>query len=222
MTTIFATMIPFAIIIVIPVLFLIGKGKKHIFNFKATNWLLMIYIGILFVSLLLVMIIRPEELTTHGEREEIDLYEMIYKGKRAEVGPAYLLDENSYKFEEETLTVTTPSTNQGSEIFVERKKENDGKIDVHIYGNELFIDGKDFSDNLISPSVKLDGENLKVVYPEYQEIKIAMAKNEFPINQFTGKSYSDRGFDYVHPIIYLQIPQNVELTENPAIQYINQ
>lgn len=221
MNTIFATMIPIAIILVIPVFLLIVGAKKKTFPLKVTNVFLLTYVGVLILSFVIVTFIQPKELTIVGEEESIDLYELIYEGKRKEIDPKYLIDETSYHFNEKSLTVSAFPTNINLLFFVERKTEEDGKIDVSIYGKGLYINRKDFSDKLTTPTIRLNGERLEVGYSESQNIKIAMVKDEFPINQFRGKTFQSTEFNFERPIIHIQVPKNVEITENPDIQYMN-
>lgn len=221
MNTIFATMIPIAVVLVIPVFLLIIGAKKNMFTLKVTNIFLLTYIGVLLLSFLIVTFIQPKELSVVGEKENIDLYELIYEGKRKEIDPKYLIDEKSYDFNEKSLSIFSFPTNHISIIFVERKADEDGKIDVSIYGKGLYINRKDFSDKLTIPTIRLNGERLEVGYSESQNIKVAMVKDEFPINQFREKTIQGTEFDFERPIVYIQIPQNVKVADNPEIQYIN-
>lgn len=222
MNTVFATLIPIAIIIVLPVLFLIGKAKSRTFSVKITHWLLIVYSAVLLLSLVIVSFIKFEKPITHEEKG-INLYDAVYDGKILDIGQDYILEDNSYEFKGDTLSITSPNFEESSTLFIDRKKEQDNRIDVSIYGKGLYVNGIDLSEKLNLPSLRLDGETLTIVYPDHQELKMALVKNEFTINQFKGESIFNQSYHFDRPIIYLQIPQNVELKDNPDmfIQYIN-
>jgi hypothetical protein len=222
MITAFTAIIPIAIIVALPILFFIFRGKAKYFNVKVTHWLLMIYTGVLLLSLIVFIFIKPGEhaAKVDEEQEWFDIRGAIHSGNISELEAHYLLEKYSFDYTEPTLNVTSAYMEYGSAIFVERKKEDDGKVDVHIYGTGLNIEGIDLSEKVITPSIRLNDKTLSIVYPEYQEINIALVKNEFTINQFTGESKMGMDYSLDSPILFIRIPHNLGLKEN-ADMFLN-
>lgn len=221
MSLILTTLIPVMIIIAIPIFLLTVRRGRNISPFKFTNILLLVYIGVLLLSLVLVNVMGVKGLTEVVGPQRVDIYKLLYDGKRTEIDSKYLIDEKSFEFHGETLSIASIPTNQTFNFFVDRTDEEDGKINVMIYGKGLYIDQKDFSDKILPPSVNLQGERLEVGYSEFQNIKIAMVRNEFPVNQFKGKSNLSTEFDFNRPFIYIQVPENIKIAENRDILYVN-
>lgn len=220
MRTAFTAFVPIAIIVILPVLFLLIRAKNKYLNVKVTHWLVMIYTGILLLSLVVVSFIKPVEIQM-VKQEENDLYETIHDGEISKIGSKYLLLESGFDFEGKVLSITSPNYN--SLIFLERKKEDDSRIDVKMYGIGFIMDGVNLSEKVIPPRVRLDDDQLTITRTEFQEIKLARVKNEFIINQFTREPMFKQGFDFEGPIMYLQIPHNLEIKESPEIRihYVN-
>lgn len=220
MRTAFTAFIPIAIIVALPILFFLLKAKTKYFTVKITHWLLIIYTGVLLLSLGVFIFIQPDQHVAEvaDEEEWFDIGGAIHSGKK--IDSKYLLDKTSFDYTENTLYMASSYMEYGSVIYVERKNEDDGKIDVHMYGNGLNVEGIDLSEKIIKPSIRLKDETLSIVYPEYQEINVALVKNEFTINQFTGDSKMGMGYSQESPILYIKIPHNLGVKEN-ADMFLN-
>jgi len=219
MSAIFTTFIPIAIFLILPVIIIFARSKTKAISVKITHWLLLVYGGVLLIAMAMSSFIKAEEPTIY-QKKPIDFYETANKGRMSEIGKEYVLAENSYEFKGESLSIksSVPET-----IFVERKKEGDDRLEVYFYGNGLNVSGLDFTERVIPPSTRLNGEILTVTYPGFQEMKIAFVKNDFMINQFKNQKSLHQMVDYDSTIIYMKIPQNLKISPNPDIyiEYIN-
>jgi hypothetical protein len=211
MTTMFTTIIPISVIIALPILYVL---KRYV-SIKITHWLLVIYGAILLASLILVAFTKPLEVgKINATQENIDLYEIMHNGEISKLGKNHLIDAQSFEYKGENITLTSPNGENNSTVFVERKTEDDGRIDVHFYGSGLYMEGINLTEKIILPSLRMEEGTLSIIHPGFQEINIAVVKDEFTINQFTGERDRDQGIHFDGPIIYLQIPQHLEIKKD--------
>ncbi|MFE3974490.1 MULTISPECIES: hypothetical protein [unclassified Peribacillus] len=184
---------------------------------KVTHWLLFIYIGILLLGTAFVPFIIDDSMSQKGmekvvdtDRELSDLYSNLNKGEIDQVDAEYLMKEKNFSnYQNNTIKVES-SNGDGSQIFVERKTNNDDTIEAFIFGNGLIIDGYDFSRKLKPYHLELMDDTLTINLPQQQDINLIITKADFPIRQFTGESILNPSFS-TDQVVYLRIPNNLEL-----------
>ncbi|MFE4133116.1 hypothetical protein [Peribacillus sp. YIM B13482] len=184
---------------------------------KVTHWLLFIYIGILLLGTAFVPFIIDDSMSQKGmekvvdtNRELSDLYSNLNKGEIDQVDAEYLMKERNFSnYQNHTIKVKS-SNGDGSQIFVERKTNNDDTIEAFIFGNGLIIDCYDFSRKLKPYHLELMDDTLTINLPQQQDINLIITKADFPIRQFTGESILNPSFS-TDQVVYLRIPNNLEL-----------
>ncbi|MDF9761461.1 competence protein ComGC [Peribacillus simplex] len=184
---------------------------------KVTHWLLFIYIGVLLLGTAFVPFIIDDSMSQKGmekvvdtDRELSDLYSNLNKGEIDQVDAEYLMKERNFSnYQNQTIKVKS-SNGDGSQIFVERKTNNDDTIEAFIFGNGLIIDGYDFSRKLKPYHLELMDDTLTINLPQQQDINLIITKADFPIRQFTGESILNPSFS-TDQVFYLRIPNNLEL-----------
>lgn len=186
-------------------------------NAKITHWLLIIYLGVLLLSLCISFFMKVDEPSVLvEEKQTTDLYEALYSGEISKNDTPYLLDKNSFEYSGESLSITTANVEEGTSVFIERKSVNDNLVEVRVYGNIVDTNGLDLSEKILPPRVKLSEKTLAITYPGAQEIKVALMKNVFASNQITGDKISN-GVTTGGPIVYLRIPPSLELKADSAL-----
>ncbi|MGE7185535.1 hypothetical protein ACQKKK_16515 [Peribacillus sp. NPDC006672] len=184
---------------------------------KVTHWLLFIYIGVLLLSTAFVPFIIDGPMSQKGmekvvdtDRELSDLYSKLNKGEIDQIDAKYLMKESNFSNHENQTIKVESSNDDGSQIFVERKTNNDDTIEAFIFGNGLIIDGYDFSSILKPYHLELMDDTLTINLPQQQDINLIITKADFPIRQFTGESIINPSFS-TDQGVYLRIPNNLEL-----------
>lgn len=210
---------------------LLKNNKKSKFvTLKITHWLLIIYVGVLLLSIPLVTLLTNDTISSrekvedwNEERELSHFYTAIHEGNVEQLGSRHLINEEAYDYGNQSLNIRS---NSGIDISinVERTDRNDGKIEALVYTNGLIISGYDFSDMLVPINFRLVGDTLEVIHPEHQSINIAIVRNEFTINQFTGQKPINDVAGGGQLEVYLKIPQSLQINEEPNvhIQYVNE
>lgn len=213
----FAALIPMAVIVALPLLFFIVRVKK-----KVTHWLLVVYIGVLLLSFVAAFFIKSEALEI-TDRPRDDLYYLLNSGEIYAKGSNLLLKEDSFPIEGEKVRVTSSHGDEGSSVYIERKAEDDQKMDVHAYGS-FSIAKLDVSEDIVLPAVQLKDETLTIVYPEYQDLKTSIVMNEFTIEQFTGNTKFNSEFQIDGPILLIRIPPDLEIEADSTteLNYIDE
>jgi ABC-type transport system involved in multi-copper enzyme maturation permease subunit len=197
-------------------------GKKYL-TIKITHWLLLIYVGVLVLSSIAVPLFAQEndQIESMNQRDSengvfdpySELLSKLSEGEVDEIAPSYLQDEMSFDYPNDTIRIV-PNTNNGPQIFVERKEKGSSKIEVEIYSTGLVVDGLDYSSMLKPPQIDLT-ENILTVNPIYQEFNFAIASNGYPIRQFTRESmFKHQSVRSGDSFVYLRIPSDIEIEGN--------
>lgn len=210
----FAALIPMAVIVALPLLFFIVRVKK-----KVTHWLLVVYIGVLLLSVVAAFFIKSDE-PEITDRPRDYLYEMLYSGEIYAKGSNLLLKEDSFPIEGEKVRVTSSYGDESSSVYIERKTEDDQKMDVLAYGS-FSIAKLDVAEEIVLPAVQLKDGTLTIVYPEYQKLKTSIVMNEFTIEQFTGNKKYNSEFQIDGPILLVRIPPDLEIEADSTTELIS-
>lgn len=201
-------------IVILPLLFFLVRSKK-----KITHWLLVAYIGLLLLAVVATFFIKTEAPKVSNGKMT-DLYGLVSSGELLSKGSDFLLEENSYVVEGDTLQISSVNpSNTNANIYVERKAEDNNQVEVYHYGN-IIIAGIDVSEERELPVIRMEKEKLLIVYGKDQELNASVVMNEFTINQFTGESKMDSDFQTDGPIIYIRIPHSLEVKGDSTIDFI--
>lgn len=137
--------------------------------------------------------------------EEPDQIEGIYKNKT-----------QTFKLDTNFLTLDESATHGNYLIFIKRKGVDDGEIEVSSYATERFVGGANLAKNILPspPNISLKNGRLFINAPERLNLEFKVFMADFTVDQF--KHVNQNSFDsYRSPsmwkIIYLQVPQSVEI-----------
>lgn len=181
---------------------------------RVNHWLVLIYIGVLLLSTVFVPFIIDDSMSQKGmekvvdtDQELSDLYASLDKG---EMDAKYLRKESSLSYDQ-NQTLKVESRDKGvSQIYIERKESHDDTIEAFVFGTGLMIEGYDFSSKLKDYHFKLMDDTL-TINPPQQDIRLIITKTNFPIRQFTDESIMNPSFSSGDQVVYLRIPNNLEL-----------
>jgi hypothetical protein len=229
--SILLTFLPIGMVLFLAVLlFLMINRRVKFVTVKITHWLLSIYTGVLllataFVPFILDDTIRLEKVNQEDiDRASSNFYAKISQGKIARIDKKYIAVDKSFDdYQSQTLRVAS-SSEYVPQVFVERKTSDDDKIEAYIFDTGLIIDGIDLSENLKRYKVQLIENTLTIIPPEEQNIKISMARDDFPIRQFTGESIISDTFTSRDTFVYLRIPEDIEIItdDDMYLEYIEE
>ena len=217
-----------SILLIFPVLLIVFFIKIGKTSRKVTYWILSAYLTVLVIATAAVPFITDNtslnKVDDHLEMEKAwnDLDRKLRQGQIKEVDTRYLLMENSYNVDQLKTLQLKSSKENSTQVLVERKKINDGKMDAFIYSSGLIINDYDFSNQLKPYHLDFFDHTLRIISSQ-QRIKLALTTNPFPIRQFTGES-GLMGHSSMHgnQFIYLQIPLDLEVVADDRIdlQYV--
>ena len=207
-------------------------GKKYM-TIKITHWLLLVYVGMLVLASVTVpLFAQDHEKIESVQGKDVDddemndpyshLYSKLSNGEVDEINPSYLQEERNFDHYSNKSISIVPNTNNGPQVFVERKEKADSTIEVAIYSTGLVVDDLDFS-SLLNPSEVELQDDILTVNTIYQEFHFAIAGNGYPIRQFTGETmFEHHSYRSGDSFVYLRIPRDIEIEGNlDALQLIN-
>ncbi|MFO1446396.1 hypothetical protein KDN24_24970 [Bacillus sp. Bva_UNVM-123] len=214
------------ILIIIPIVFVKKNKVNKRVTIKTTHWLFYLYFSILllsacFASFFVNDIVEGRKVSSETEihAKKYEFRKALNEGKIETIASENLLKLSSFPYEKSALKISYEGPGY-SDLYVERKKVDDGTIEAYVFANGLIVGGYDFTDQLqpLNFAVSEVDEQLTISSSmERKELKIALMKKEFPINQFYDQT---KFFDInIHdePVVYLRIPKDVHVVENEEL-----
>ncbi|KAA0550377.1 hypothetical protein FZW96_03295 [Bacillus sp. BGMRC 2118] len=219
-----ALLIVLPIILLLFIVFMIKTGVRWKFiNVRGSRWIIVGYGTILAISTIIFIILphdsdKEYRRLSDKEMEQINNYDYTLdvldsakKGKIENTKGVYRNKKWEFDFTGEKLSLVK-GDGIGTLVVVEKKDKNDGKVEVSSYASELIIENVASQEKLNPPGVELNGENLRIIMPEMQELNYSMINKEFTITQFKQKkSINDYqgSMTMAHEILYIRIPKDV-------------
>ena len=215
--------LPFAIILIILAFgySLIKFGKKF-FTTKITHWALLSYLVILLVATI-ILPFMSDDIKVMGkvdQREEDkvmnEIYENLQTGKLDQIHDLYLASEKTFKHDESQPLRITSANEQGTHVYIEKKQENDGEMDVFVYRPSLFVNEIDFSEILDSYEITKKENSLQISVPT-KDLHLSILSAPFPTRQLTGDSITSHSSSSTEGIVYLRVPSNLQITNSNQV-----
>ncbi|OIK16517.1 hypothetical protein BIV60_04405 [Bacillus sp. MUM 116] len=201
-----------------------GSGKrKGKYNFKRrVYWILGSYITVLLISFFIDVanpvtgmmadrkIVKDKDL----DQENSELYVAALEGKIAESGNQFVVKKWAFDYQGRNLEIK--SENEGffnARVVVERKKDNDGKIEATYYQTRSSIDHREITEKKRPIRIQLYENTLMLGEQDRVELKFSQFENAFTVNQFTGSGWfkHESSFYESQGILYLKIPKDLKL-----------
>lgn len=97
-------------------------------------------------------------------------------------------------------------------ILLAERTEKGSPMKVEHYVTRSIIDGFDVTEAMKSPEIRMEGETLLIRYPDPVELNISQYISSFTTRQFNGEELWESESLIGSDIIYLRIPEGVEVT----------
>lgn len=213
----------FFLLLVGLIIFIRYMGRKV--HYKKIKWILGGYIAILLISIIVVHMLPGDDFLEevvgqNGEwvidQEYQDFYNAVEEGRLDQIESMHKNKKWNFEYAGEQLEIVAmDGENFGIRIIVKNKDIDDGIIEVAGYTGRSIINGIDCTDKIKPPEIILEGDQLKIIEPERQEIELAGFDRDFTIKQFLPGGYNYRGsLNISHmgpPVLYIRVPKNIQV-----------
>ncbi|GIN86645.1 hypothetical protein J6TS2_30310 [Heyndrickxia sporothermodurans] len=234
----------FLFFIIVLIIFINKKSKsKPSFSTKKFNkvgmsrkisLILSVYIGILFLSIILYAFIpNPKGLNVNRaneakmEEQSQQVYDLVAHGKIDQINPALLDKKWEKNFPHKQLHLKVDNNEYlNLTILVERKATNDDKVEGIFTKPQMTVSGLDITSKLKSQQLEWLNDTVTFIQPEPVELKFSVFEKEFFITQFTEKTMEhDRHSTDLsgQTLLYLRIPKDLTIVSDEdliSIEYI--
>jgi len=210
----------------------VNRKGKYSYS-RRVCWIFSGYVAVLLICVVLDTV-HPgnivdgwKKVDTKGlEKESIDLYDAALEGEIANIG-SILRKEWSFDYHGQQLdVVVTQDEYLNASVIVERKHNNDDKIEAAFYQTRQSVNGMDITELAKPPHLEIAEDGLLLSNPKKNKIKYSEFTNVFSVKQFTGEDFfrHDSNFSGGQSILYLRIPKDLELIDKTGINlnYIEQ
>jgi membrane protein implicated in regulation of membrane protease activity len=207
----------------------VNKGGKYVYSTRII-WIVSGYIVLLLLSMgveaiLPAKAVSEEKIVDSKEldQESIDLYDAAIEGRIAETDRAFIRKEWNIDYEGETLTFASQNDEYlETQIVVERKQDNEGRIEATYYSTRSIVNNMDYTEKINPPGLELADDILMVSNPKKLKLKYIQFQNVFSVNQFTKEDTFFEHHTSYHgqSILYLRIPSNLELVDKSDINFL--
>ncbi|MCJ8010052.1 hypothetical protein ACFFF5_21670 [Lederbergia wuyishanensis] len=214
---------PLLVLIILLVWFLISSRLKYIFKHKQFVKIFLFTYAVLLVLSVFVYEMLPHEIEELPMAKVASLETLdtaVFHGRINEIDPSLIREEWKFDYSGKELQIRQVEGYFDGTIIVDRKPENDGLIEVK-YIAASNLDGFDITDEMTPLNAEIQNNNLNLSFKSRQrEISFTTYKNEFVINQFTGRK--DQGIGSSGSFgearyVFLKIPKDLKIVEDEDI-----
>lgn len=209
-------------VIILAVGYGLMKYGKKFFTTKITHWALLSYLVILIVATI-ILPFMSDDIKVMGkidqrteEKRMNEFYTNLQNGDLDGIHDQYLAWEKTYKHDGSQPLRITSSSEQGTNVYVEKKPENDGEIDIFVYRPTLFVDDIDFSEILDSVDMTMKENSLHISVPT-QDFRVSILNAPFPTRQLMGESIISHSSSSTVGTVYLRVPSDLQLTNSSQV-----
>ncbi|MBS4174411.1 hypothetical protein [Bacillus sp. FJAT-49736] len=228
-----AAFLPIIIVILfilgITVFFMRKRGKS--FNSNKVKWTFIGYVVILVISVVFNEIflvdktngksLSPREMDMMSQR----LFTNAIHGNLTKSENKFIAKKWEFPYSDNKLHLKVArEANQGGLIVIDRKLENDGKVEAVFYQTPVGVGTEEITSKLKPVQLDLAGNTLTLIEPNSLKFSFSKSKNEFTITQFNGEKWADQSpQSYLgQRLLYIKIPHDVNIVDesNLNIQYV--
>lgn len=144
--------------------------KKTYLSGQKIRWIFGVYVTVLLISVGLFYLIPTEAESTIDTKTDLGfayLSEKIYNGSVSDLDEKFISKQWDFDYEGEKLNMEAANNDvNGISIFLERKEDNDNRIDVTFYQTPSYVEGIDVTDKIKPPYNKrcISGGKIKRFY----------------------------------------------------------
>ncbi|MEH7073090.1 hypothetical protein [Neobacillus drentensis] len=155
------------------------------------------------------------------EKEGIALVNAAAAGKIDSIDRKFIEKKWDFDFREQKLTVGSKNNEFiSTQIFVERKKTNDQKIEAVSYKTRSSVNDLDVTQLTNPIRLKLAANTLTINNPKKAVLEFNTFNHVFSVSQFTGEPTlfaHHSSFSKGQSILYLRIPKDLKLINKPDV-----
>lgn len=206
-----------------------SKKKKRYLSGQKIRFMFGVYLVVLLISVGLFFLIPDEGKISEPKVNHNFhyMYDKVMDGHVSAIDQDRITKQWHFDYDGDELMMKAANNDMnGISIFVEKKKENDGKIDVLFYQTPTYVEGIDVTDQVKPPLVDLSSGALSVAKPRLQELKFTSFKQEFSISQFTGEDWFRMGDTFIRGdhLLYIRVPNDLKIHQDHyiGVQYIKE
>ncbi|PFP31374.1 hypothetical protein COJ96_00265 [Bacillus sp. AFS073361] len=228
------SLLPILFILVIISIFT-AKGIRRTVNNKgksvSSSWARRIfggYISLLLICTIVVPFINGKDMTDLKkapidaiEKEGATLFDAAAAGKINTIGRNSIEKKWDFEYREPKLNLSVGTEEFfATQIFVERKKTNDDKIEAVYYRTRSSVNDMDISKVINPIRLTLAGDILTLHNSKKAKLNFSIFNQIFPVTQFTGEPslfQHQSSFYEGQSILYLRIPKDLELNSKSEV-----
>lgn len=223
----------FLLVIVIGFFYFLAKGLWPRVTRRLTWKNNLISAGIYFVLLLLLVplsALLPQDdfvqsskdgdkglLITQAPRDwSVDSrkYHIPLDGRFEEQSGLYKNSSQTFPADSNSITLESTANTGYQPIYIERKDNDDRKIEVSSYVAPHYADSIDFTRIVSPPRIIFEKGILTIEVPSQQNLQFKSLSNSFTVNQFKQKDQNIREGNssvFGGKAVYIRIPKNLEI-----------
>lgn len=188
-------------------------------------WIFGGYFIILLIGAALYFAISGTAFTLEGKLDEATFneikldnhafYDYAMKGNIQEARGVIENGRQAYEYDRGQLRLTSTEGQQpGIWIIIEKKNEDDHRIEVAQYSTKTVFRGVDFTDAIPPITFNLQGDQLELVKSEWR-IKLIEFRDEYLIKQFLQNKWIDDEWKernltlFGHRVLYIKVPHHI-------------
>jgi hypothetical protein len=211
-----------------------ANSQRKSMRSNRVRWVVGGYLAVLLACTVLVTVNPGKEMAADGkmipiedqENENLNFYESAEAGIIDTVDSKFINKKWELSYPDQKLNVALVNAEfLETQIFVERKKTNDGQIEAVYYKTRTSVNGMDITKMTNPISLKLAGNTLSLRNPKKITLEFSMFNHAFTVRQFTGGDSLFERHSYTYEggsILYMRIPKDLELIykENLNLQFV--
>lgn len=196
----------------IVIIFLLRRSNW--FYGKRGNSIFLVYLAILFIATGMYYLLPPFPTAyTENMRNTPSLYDTVFENDLETIPSTFIDEQWEFTFEQQRLQMdVVPQQSDPLLTAIERKKENDGEVEVIYYTTPLIIEGMEITDYTPSLDIELTEQALQLKLANPVELQFRAFQNEFAIAQFTEQDYwMNAAIIRPEQLLYVRIPKGMEI-----------
>ncbi|MGV3487174.1 MAG: hypothetical protein ACO1OC_01125 [Tuberibacillus sp.] len=208
---------------------LIWSGPRPYMSHRKIILLLGGYGGILILAALFYAFIPIENSMADDStiNKSTELYDQLKHGGIKDINPDLIKKKQEANIPDNQLNIGLENTMMNDDmminVMVERKEDNDNRVEAYLILNQSYLDQVDITNDLKHNDWVWRGNQFNIATPQSEKkLKYKIASQEFPFNPFAGQSvFSHHSSTIIsNSDFYLRVPKDMKIN-NTAKDAIN-
>ncbi|RKQ33279.1 hypothetical protein [Oceanobacillus halophilus] len=216
------------LLVFIGVLFLFSKFIERINNRgKNVKRMLLSYVMILVLATAVYFLLPLDKSIVSDESIDPDtapsLFHHLNLETLDEVDSSLIRKSWEFDINSDKLQVHFTENDWGSNvpIYLDQVEDLDEKVEAIFYQSPTFVEGVNVADFTALPDIDFSSNTLRIREPAYEDLEFITFKTEFPVRQFTGEKLIEEGFFHGDELIYIRVPEGIDLDIDEEINFVD-